>query len=148
MPIIEFSSVITNDVSSPLQMQCSSRQFTLIIDEPVAYGGEDSGVNPIEALLSSIGACKGIVAKSFARLYRIKLKNIRIEMKGEIDPDGYMGKNKSAKIGLSRLSTHYFIQADNTKEEIQAFIDFIEHTCPLSDTIKNTPIFHTFVEIE
>ena len=35
MPIIEFSSVITNDVSSPLQMQCSSRQFTLIIDEPL-----------------------------------------------------------------------------------------------------------------
>ncbi|WP_257215942.1 hypothetical protein [Proteus terrae] len=40
MPIIEFSSVITNDASSPLQMQCASRQFTLIIDEPVAYGGK------------------------------------------------------------------------------------------------------------
>lgn len=39
MPIIEFSSVITNDASSPLQMQCASRQFTLIVDEPVAYGG-------------------------------------------------------------------------------------------------------------
>ncbi|WP_423140413.1 OsmC family protein [Proteus terrae] len=148
MPIIEFSSVITNDASSPLQMQCASRQFTLIIDEPVAYGGEDSGVNPIEALLVSIGACKGIVAKSFARLHRVNLKNIRIEMKGEIDPDGYMGKNKRVKIGLSRISTHYFIQADNTKEEIQTFINFIEHTCPLSDTIKNAPIFHTFVEIE
>ena len=40
MPIIEFSSVITNDASSPLHMQCASRQFTLIIDEPVAYGGK------------------------------------------------------------------------------------------------------------
>ena len=54
-----------------------------------------------------------------------------------------MGKNKSAKIGLSRLSTHYFIQADNTKEK-QAFIDFIEHTCPLSDTIKKCPYFSYF----
>lgn len=38
------------------------RQFELVIDEPKSLGGTDTGMNPVEALLASLGACQSIVA--------------------------------------------------------------------------------------
>ncbi|MBG3081052.1 OsmC family protein [Proteus mirabilis] len=148
MPITEFSSTITTSKQGGLQMQCASRQFQFLLDEPMSLGGKDSAMNPVEALLGTLGACKGIVAKSFARMHKINLNDIRIEVKGELDTDGFTGKNKDAKLGFSKITTHFFIQADNSEEEIAAFIAFIERTCPVADTIKNAPIFETSFHLE
>ena len=42
---------------------------------------------------------------------------------------------------------NYQIDADNTKEEIEAFTDFIDATCPVIDTIVNTPNITREIEI-
>ncbi|ODQ03894.1 MULTISPECIES: OsmC family protein [Enterobacterales] len=143
MPITEFSSIITSGKQGGLQMQCASRQFQILLDEPLSLGGKDSAMNPVEALLGTLGACKGIVAKSFANMHKINLNDLRIEVNGELDIDGFTGKNKNAKIGFSKITTKFFIDADNNDEEIAAFIAFIERTCPIADTIKNAPILET-----
>lgn len=101
------------------KVSCSSREFKFILDEPKQLGGTNEGMNPIEALLSSLGACMVIVAKSFASTKNIQLNDIRIELEGELDLDGFLGRNKEAKIGLSRITSKFFISADNTEEEIQ-----------------------------
>lgn len=137
MAIEKFEAVVEN--VSGLKVSCKSRDFEFILDEPKNLGGTDTGMNPVEALLNSLGACKVIVAKSFARLHKIKLKSIRIELEGELDPDGFMGKNPDAKIGFSKITTNFFIEADNTDEEIANFVDFINRTCPVADTIENGP---------
>jgi uncharacterized OsmC-like protein len=50
------------------------------MDEPANLGGQDTAMNPVEALLCSLGACKVIVAKSFAKLQGIHLNHIRVEL--------------------------------------------------------------------
>ncbi|MDT2069594.1 OsmC family protein, partial [Enterococcus faecalis] len=50
------------------------------MDEPKNLGGSDEGMNPIEALLASLGACKVIVARSFAKVQGINLNDIRVEI--------------------------------------------------------------------
>ncbi|MGL4644185.1 MAG: OsmC family protein, partial [Vagococcus fluvialis] len=99
----------------------------------------NEGMNPVEALLNSLGACKVIVAKSFARLHKMKINSIRIELEGELDTDGFMGKNPEAKIGFSKIITNFYIDADNTDEEITAYVDFINRTCPVADSLENAP---------
>lgn len=128
---------------SGLKVACQSRDFEFLLDEPRNLGGTDEGMNPVEALLCSLGACKVIVAKSFARLHKINLKDIRVELAGELDPDGFMGKNPQTKIGFSKIVSTFHIEADNTEEEIAAFVDFINHTCPVHDSLENAPVFET-----
>ncbi|MDZ7836282.1 MAG: hypothetical protein U5K84_14065 [Alkalibacterium sp.] len=48
-----------------MKVSCTSRNFEFILDEPKNLGGSNEGMNPVEALLSSLGACKVIVAQSF-----------------------------------------------------------------------------------
>ncbi len=138
MAIEKFEAVVES--VNGLQVSCKSREFEFTLDEPKNLGGTNTGMNPVEALLNSLGACKVIVAKSFARMHKIDLKSIKIEIEGELDPDGFMGKNKEAKIGFSKITTNFFIEANNTEEEIEKFVTFINRTCPVADTLENSPI--------
>lgn len=139
---IEVFKTVTESIDG-LQVSCRARDFEFILDEPKSLGGTDIGMNPVEALLGSLGACKVIVAKSFARLHKINLKSVRIELEGELDTDGFMGKNPNAKIGFSKIVSNFYIEADNTEEEIKAYVAFINATCPVADTIKNAPVMES-----
>ncbi|MBC8946182.1 OsmC family protein [Xenorhabdus indica] len=123
----------------PLKMKCSSRNFSFYLDEPESLGGKDEAMTPVEALLSAFGACQNMVAKSFASAHKINLIDIKVELEGELDLDGIKGKNKNAKIGFSKITSKYYIKADNTDQEIRDFIQFVESNCPILDTIVNTP---------
>ncbi|MDC9612721.1 OsmC family protein [Xenorhabdus khoisanae] len=122
-----------------LKMKCSSRNFTFHVDEPKSLGGTDEAMNPVEALLSAFGACQCIVAKSFARKHKINLNDIQVKVEGELDTDGFTGRNKNAKLGFSKITSKFYIDADNTEQEIRDFIAFVESNCPVLDTIVNTP---------
>ena len=122
-----------------LKVECSSRSFSIVLNEPSNLDDKNGGMTPLEALLAAISACKCIVAKSFAKSQKIDLIDIQIKMDGEIDTDGFYGINKEAKMGFYKISCKYDIQANNSDEEIKNFVDFIERTCPVLDTIINTP---------
>lgn len=122
-----------------LKIKCTSRDFSIVMDEPSKKNTESSGMTPLEALLSAIGACKCIAAKSFAKSQNIDLIDIKIEMDGEIDTDGFYGINKEAKMGFHKITSKYYVQANNSDEEIEEFVNFVERTCPVLDTIINAP---------
>ena len=121
-----------------LQLKCSARGFEFIIDEPENVGGTNEAMNPLEALLCSLGACKIMVVRFFYQAKQINLKSMRVEILGEIDSDRLKGK-PNVKIGFSKIITNYYIDADNTDEEIKDLVAFIEKTCPVKDTIVNAP---------
>ncbi|MDT2459305.1 OsmC family protein [Enterococcus avium] len=121
-----------------LQLKCSARGFEFIIDEPENVGGTNEAMNPLEALLCSLGACKMMVVRFFYQAKQINMKSMRVEILGEIDSDRLKGK-PNVKIGFSKIITNYYIDADNTDEEIKDLVAFIETTCPVKDTIVNTP---------
>jgi len=112
-------------------------QFT--IDEPKNQGGSDEGINPVEALLGVLGACKTISARTHAKSQGIHLNNIKIELEGDLDTDGFLDKNPDAKVGFRTIKTTYHVDAENTDQEIEEFVQFVEAHCPVLDTIVNTP---------
>lgn len=128
------------------KIECSARNKSFILDEPEELGGSNGGMNPGEALLSALGGCKYIIAKMFYEKLKINLQEIRVEMEGEIDADGLNGEN-NIKIGFSNITTKYYIKANNSKEEIENFIEYIEDHCPMKDTIYNRPKMDTKINI-
>lgn len=121
-----------------LQLKCSARGFEFMIDEPENVGGTNAAMNPLEALLCSLGACKMMVARFFYQTKQIHLKKMRVELLGEIDSERLKG-HPDVKVGFSKITTNYYIDAANSAAEIQAFVEFIEKTCPVKDTLVNAP---------
>jgi uncharacterized OsmC-like protein len=127
------------------KVECTARGKSIILDEPEELGGSDGGMNPGEALLSAIGGCKYIIAKMFYQRCKINLIKINLEIEGEVDTEALMNEvqgkneNKNLKIGFSKITTKWFIDANNTKEEIEKFVEFVESHCPMKDTIEDKP---------
>ncbi len=138
----------STQLNEGMQVEATARNHKIIIDEPTSVGGKDTGMTPVELLLSSLGACKCIVAYAYARFHKIDLQDIRVELEGDFDPDGYMGKNPDAKIGFSEIRSKIYIKSSSDEADIKKFIEFVDSTCPVADTLENPATLKTELTIE
>lgn len=122
-----------------MKVKCEADKHSFYLDEPVSSGGTDEGMNPIEALLSSLGACKSIITQMAAKKMGIKFDELEVECKGSIDFDGVTGKNPNAKIGLKNIETTYKFRTSESQEKINKLVDYVDVHCPVMDTIVNSP---------
>lgn len=118
-------------------VETEARRHRLTIDEPESLGGTDKGMNPVELLLVSLGACQSIVARTHAEKFDIRLDAFSVELEGDLDFDGFFDK-RDVRPGFSTIRYNYHIQTDAPEEKVNAFITFIENHCPVGDTIANT----------
>lgn len=138
----------TTKLQEGLQVEVIAGKHKFILDEPAELGGTDTGMNPVEALLGALGACQCIVARAFAKAHKIDLQGLTIEIEGDLDPDGFLGANKDAKIGFTEIRSKLFIKSTSSEEDLAKFVEFVEKTCPVCDTIVNTPNMKIGFEIE
>lgn len=113
-----------------------SRNFEFTIDEPASLGGTDTGMNPVEALLGSLGACQSIVARVYAGKFNIQLDDFWVELEGDIDLDGFF-KKSDVRPGYSDIRYTFHIKTDAPREQVEEYIKFLEETCPVGDSIAN-----------
>ncbi|WP_156291296.1 OsmC family protein [Oceanobacillus salinisoli] len=120
-----------------LLVETEARGHKVIVDEPENLGGTDKGMNPVELLLSALGACQSIVARTYAKKFEINPQNFWVELEGDIDLDGFLGKS-DVRPGFSEIRYTFHIETDAPEEKIAAYKEFIENHCPVGDTIANT----------
>lgn len=119
-----------------VQVKAKSRNFEVTIDEPHSLGGTNTGMNPVELLLSALGACQAIVARVYAKKFNIHIENSWIEVEGELDPDGFLDK-ADVRPGYSDIRYNIHIETDTPREKVEEFVAFIETRCPVGDSIAN-----------
>ena len=120
-----------------LQVESTARQFTLRMDEPESLGGTDTGINPVEAMLTALGSCITIVAAAFAKSQGIDLQNFRVELEGDLDPSGFLQGAEGVRRGFSEVRVTPHIKTSSSPEEIEKFMEFIKSRCPVTDNLAN-----------
>ncbi len=120
-----------------LQVETNSRKFKIFYDEPEQLGGTDAGINPVEALLTSLGACQAIVAFAFAKVMHFNLKGFHVELEGDLDPDGFTGRNPNVRKGFTEIRYTMHFDTDEPEDKVLKFADFVEKTCPVTDTLAH-----------
>jgi len=117
-------------------VEATARQHKVLVDEPAALGGDDTAMNPVELLLSALGACQSIVARTYAKQFDIDLKDFQVELEGDLDTDGFLGK-ADVRPGYSEIRATYHIDTDAPEEKVEEFIEFLEKHCPVGDTLEH-----------
>ncbi|MFC8684714.1 OsmC family protein [Brevibacillus porteri] len=134
MPVETFKA--TAHLQKGMVVKASSRNFEITIDEPKSLGGTDTGMNPVELVLSALGACQSIVARVYARKFNVQLDDFWVEVEGDLDTDGFMNKS-DVRRGYSEIRYTFHIKTDAPREQVESFVEFLEQTCPVGDTIAN-----------
>ncbi|MGB9843460.1 MAG: OsmC family protein [Caldisericia bacterium] len=124
-----------------LTFEAKTRNFSLLIDEPENLGGKDKGPNPVEYLLFALGGCLGIVVQVVAKEMNIKIDSLKINLKGELNPMRFMGKDFSERAGYKKINVEIDLKSKESRERLEELIKKVEERCPISDNIRNvTPI--------
>lgn len=117
-----------------------ARGLQVKMDEPEGLGGTNTGMNPVELLLSALGGCVTISLLTFAPKFDVKIQDCRVELEGDLDPDGFLGKNPAARVGVSHVRFTIHLKTDAPREKVQQLYDYFEKHCPVADTLKGVPI--------
>lgn len=115
-----------------LKFEGEARGLTVTIDEPENLGGTNEGMNPVELLLCSLGACQAITTCVYAAFYGIAIDDISVELEGFRDD----GKDPSASPGYQTINYHYHIKSSAPEERIRQLLDVVEKKCPVGDTLQ------------
>lgn len=136
-----------SELKENVLVEVEARGHKVIIDEPESLGGTDKGMNPVELLLSALGACQAIVARVYANQFEVDLQNFWVELEGDIDTDGFLNKS-DIRPGFLEIRYTFHIETNAPNEKVQAYKEFIEAHCPVGDSIANAVNLTSKVVVE
>ncbi len=110
------------------------RDFTITIDEPEGLGGSNTGPNPVEVLLASLGGCLDFTGTIVADQMGYELEDFKLEVEGDLDPRGVLGKAE-VPIGFQEIRVHVHNIEGVPEEKISEFIEEIQERCPVDNTL-------------
>jgi uncharacterized OsmC-like protein len=121
--------------------QGQSRQFTLNVDEPETLGGKDISANPVEYLLAGYAGCLNVVFNLVAKEKNINIKELKINIDGDINPGKFLGFSEIERAGFLSLNVHIQVDTDSSDLEVDDLIETVKKRCPINDNLTNpTPV--------
>ena len=122
-----------------------ARSFEIKTDEPEPLGGKDSGIDPIELLLSSVASCVSIGFATQAAKRGIDLKDFMIETEGDIDVRGYLGI-EGARPGFDNIRYTIKVDSSASEEELENLLRTVEKISPMFDNVSNGVSISSHIE--
>lgn len=126
----------TSHLLDGVKVESTSRNFKITLDEPEEAGGEDSAMCPVEALLCALGSCQSIITKMMASNMEIEIEDLKIELEGDLDPEGFQG-DISIRPGFQNVRSNFIIKSNASEEKINEMMKKVKEFCPVGDTISN-----------
>jgi putative redox protein len=105
-----------------------AREHQVVIDEPVASGGEDRGPMPTEALLVAFASCFCLAVAHVARRDGFALGNLRVDARAE-------RAGRELRYGRIVLTT----VADAPAADLETMVERARRVCWVSNTLATPP---------
>jgi uncharacterized OsmC-like protein len=126
----------TVDWKGGFRSEARSRDFEPILsDEPIGLGGEDTAPNPVEQVLGAFGNCLAVGYAANATAAGIELKNLRIELEGDLDLHAFLGL-RDGHAGFDSITAKVSIEADAPLERIEDLHNKVVSTSPVGHTLQ------------
>lgn len=107
----------------------------LTADEPESVGGQNTGPDPYDYLLMSLGSCTAITLRMYIERKQWQVDDIFVELRHFKDhaEDCEDCDEKSAKI--DKIEEEIIVKGDLTDEQLDKLLE-ISHKCPVFKTLQ------------
>jgi uncharacterized OsmC-like protein len=117
--------------------QSHRRAFELDTDHPEIFASEDHGITPPEMVLVGLAGCLSAGIASVAQHRGIQLRSVKATVEGDMDLQGMLGIDADVRNGFNGISVRYDIDANATREEIEAVIAQSQKRSAVFDVVTN-----------
>jgi uncharacterized OsmC-like protein len=106
-------------------------------DHPEVFAASDNGITPIEYLLVGLAACLTAGVASVAQNRGIQLRSVESVVEGNHDIRGILGVDSDVRNGFNDVKVTFTIDADASKEEIEALVAQSQKRSAVFDALTN-----------
>ena len=118
---------------------------SLVVDEPVAGGGDGLGPSPYELLLGALGSCTAMTVLMYARRKGWEVTECSVHLTHDrvhaADCAGAAEDDRDAEQGTRRVDVikrDIFLHGHLTEEQTERLLE-IAKKCPLHKTLESSP---------
>lgn len=111
--------------------------FTFDADHPETFASEDNGATPVELVLSGLASCLTAGIAAVAQNREIQLRSVTATLEGDMDILGILGGDPDVRNGFGGIKVTYDIDADASKEDIEALVAQSQKRSAVFDIITN-----------
>jgi uncharacterized OsmC-like protein len=101
------------------------------------FAAEDNGITPIEYLLVGLSSCLSAGVASVAQNRGIQLRSVEASVEGNHDIRGILGADSDVRNGFNDVKVSFKIDADATREEIEALVAQSQKRSAVFDALTN-----------
>lgn len=106
-------------------------------DHPEVFAAQDNGITPIEYLLVGLASCLTAGVASVAQNRGIQLRSVEATVEGNHDIRGILGADSDVRNGFNDVRVVFDIDADASKEEIEALVAQSQKRSAVFDALTN-----------
>ena len=110
-----------------------------VIDEPPSLLGQDTAVNPSEAVLAALGSCLSVGIHANAVMQGITLTKLELELEGDINITGVwgIGDLSEKRLGFTDIRVKVNLEGDANREELEDLVAHSNSWSPVANTLRN-----------
>ena len=113
------------------------RDFSFTIDEPTELLGINCAPNPAEYMLGGMAGCMAVTFMAGATAMDIQVNELKLEIDGELDLQGFLGLNKEVNAGFPELKFIFHVKGSGSQEQYNSLMERVTKHSPNFNTIKN-----------
>lgn len=142
-PIRDGDVVVRSSQFGKFQQYVQMGRHFIIADEPQSAGGNNTGADPYELLLASLGACTSMTIKMYAEHKKLPLKSVEVYLGHEkiYAADCETCENKEGKI--DKITREIVLKGDDLTPENRAKMIEIANKCPVHKTLMGEMMIET-----
>ncbi|MGE4636016.1 MAG: OsmC family protein [Arenicellales bacterium] len=111
--------------------------FSFDADHPEVFASEDRGATPVEIVLAGLASCLTAGIAAVAQHREIQLNSVSATLEGGMDVQGILGMDSDIRNGFDGITVTYNIDADASKEDIEALVAQSQKRSAVYDIITN-----------
>ncbi len=112
-------------------------EYTFDADHPEVFSSEDHGATPVEVVLAGLASCLTASVAAVAQHREIQLNSVSATLEGGMDIQGILGIDSDVRNGFDGIKVTYNIDADASKEDIEALVAQAQKRSAVYDIITN-----------
>jgi uncharacterized OsmC-like protein len=111
------------------------REHSVQMDEPIQLGGTDTAPNMVEAVLAAYGSCLMVGYALNASLRGIQVRDLEIEVEGDLDLAGFFGLSDEVPAGFTDIHATVRLDAEADADTLKALHDHVLKTSPVGSIL-------------
>jgi uncharacterized OsmC-like protein len=111
--------------------------FGFDVDHPECFASEDNGPTPVEYVLVGLVGCLTAGVAAVAQNREIQLNAVTATIEGNMNVLGILGADPDVRNGFESVVVRYDIDADASREDIEALVAQSQKRSAVYDIITN-----------